>query len=109
MLLERLQEERRRHGRKVLVMLSYPSETVVAACHGRVRPDGEFLHRLTDLGIEYVDTLAAHVSDYAAFSITPEEYVNRYYYGHYTTTGNHFFAFAIKPALLSWLGESSLA
>ena len=76
-----------------------------AVVGGRGRSDGEFVRQLTDLGIEYVDTLAAHVADYAAFSISPEEYVDRYYDGHYTASGNHFFGFAIKPALLGWLGD----
>ncbi len=104
-LLGRLQEAHARQGKKLLVLLSYPAEAVVDACHGRPRPDAEFVRQLTELGIEHVDTLAAHVEDYAAFSITPEEYVDRYYAGHYTAAGNHFFGFAIKPALLGFLGD----
>ncbi|HZC26463.1 MAG TPA: hypothetical protein VE287_05525, partial [Actinopolymorphaceae bacterium] len=53
--------------------------------------------------IEYLDSLAGHVDDYAAFSITPKDYVRRYYESHYTPAGNHFFAFFVKPAVVRWL------
>jgi hypothetical protein len=51
------------------------------------------------------------VQDYQSFRNTPEDYVQRYYialmghqgYGHYSPTGNHFFAFAIKDDLVDWL------
>ncbi|GAA4997453.1 hypothetical protein [Actinopolymorpha pittospori] len=73
------------------------------ACAGEPRPDEEFVRGLDDLGIPYVDSLSAHRGDYAAFSITPEEYRRRYYNGHYTPSGNHLFAFMVKSTFLRWL------
>ena len=58
---------------------------------------------LEDRGLPYVDGLAKHVEDFQDFSVVPADYPNRYYIGHYGPRGNHFFAFAIKNALVKWL------
>lgn len=102
-LLERLRGELSERGKKLLVLLSYPAEAVADACRGRSRPDIHFVSELDASGIEYVDSLAAHRTDYSAFSIGPDEYIDRYYAGHYTSAGNHFFGFAIREPLLAWL------
>ena len=43
------------------------------------------------------------MEDYGAFRLSPGEYVRRYYIGHYAPSGNHFFAHAIKDAMVRWL------
>jgi hypothetical protein len=73
------------------------------ACQGQPRPDEVFVDFLKDNDIRFVDVLAKHVEDFRAFNLSPREYVNRYYIGHYKPLGNHFFAFAIKDALVDWL------
>lgn len=103
LLLDRLRTELSEQGKKLLVLLSYPGGTVADACRGHSRPDSYFVGQLDELGITYVDSLAAHLADYSAFSIGPDEYVDRYYYGHYTPAGNHFFGYAIREPLLDWL------
>ena len=44
--------------------------------------------------------------------LSAEEYCHRYYIdgygGHYNPAGNHFFAFAIKDALVEWLEPKPL-
>ena len=67
----------------------------------------EFQEHLKALGVPVVDTLAKHKDDFAAFRLTPKEYVDRYYIGHYNPTGNHFFAHAIKDDLLSVVGPQA--
>jgi len=47
--------------------------------------------------------LQKHVEEFRTFRLSPEEYVKRYYVGHYSPKGNHFFAFAIKDAVVRWL------
>ena len=47
--------------------------------------------------------MVRHIRDFEGFSLSPEDYVNRYYIGHYNPLGNHFFAFAIKDAIVEWL------
>ena len=102
----------RANDKKLLVLLSYPASSVAYACGERPR-DGasdsvdwhprEFKEFLEEKGIPYVDSLPKHVAEFATFRLSPREYVNRYYIGHYTPRGNNFFAFAIKDKLLAWL------
>ncbi|MFN9237024.1 MAG: hypothetical protein ACK6D4_20565, partial [Planctomyces sp.] len=54
-------------------------------------------------GIQLVDSLPAHVAEFDTFKLTAKEYVDRYYVGHYTPRGNHFFAYAVKDAIRDWL------
>ncbi|HEX3816044.1 MAG TPA: SGNH/GDSL hydrolase family protein [Mycobacteriales bacterium] len=90
-------------GRKLIVLLSYGGEQVRSVLDGGTRADQPLLAHLDVLGIPYVDALAAHVRDAAAFRLDARDYTDRYYNRHYNPLGNHFFAFAAKPALLSWL------
>ena len=103
-IVQALHAELANHDQQLLVLLSYPAGTVADACAGRPRADETFVRQLDDLGIGYVDGLAAHRRDFEAFSLTPADYVDRYYHGHYTPAGNHFFAMNVaKPALIDWL------
>lgn len=103
LLLEQLMREIEATGKKLLVLLTYPSEVVVDFITSDRRPDQQVLDDLETLGIPYVDGLAIHARDFASFSTTPERYVERYYAGHYTPLGNAFYAFAIKSRLVEWL------
>ena len=58
---------------------------------------------LKTTALPVVDALAAHVGDFKAFRLSPEDHVNRYYIGHYNPKGNHFFAYVIKDELVAWL------
>lgn len=99
-----LREELARRRHRMLVLLSYPSGEVARVCAGERRSDEDFLRLLEDAGIEYVDGLDAHLRDFEAFALSPNEYVDRYYDGHYTPVGNHFFAMAVaRPAVIDWL------
>jgi hypothetical protein len=92
--------QEQKHG---LVLLSYGAGTVASVCAGARRPDARFLGTLDDCGLPYVDALAAHVSDFRSFTVSPVDYAARYFSGHYTPMGNHFFAFAVKDAVVTWL------
>ena len=90
-------------GKELMILLSYGSEHVEAACAGKERFDRAFVDYLDAGRFRYVDSLAAHERDFHMFDCTPRLYVRRYYAGHYNPMGNLFFAFAIKDALLEWL------
>lgn len=103
-IIETVRADLANRDQQLLVLLSYPAGAVADACAGRPRADDTFVRGLDDLGIDYVDGLAAHQRDFAAFSLTPTDYVARYFHGHYTPAGNHFFAMDVaKPALIDWL------
>ena len=98
-------------GKKLMIFLSYSAEDVIHACQTLPRFDQTFVDYLRDNAFVFVDVLHKHVADFEFFRCSPEEYVSRYYigdygpypYGHYSPRGNHFFAFAVKDALVEWL------
>jgi hypothetical protein len=102
-VLDRTRVFCREHGKKLLVLLSYSSRMVADACSGQLRRDEDLLETLRKMEIPFVDVLEKHVKDYQVFRLTAEEYTKRYYNGHYSPRGNHFFAFAIKDELVAWL------
>jgi len=96
-------------GKRLLVMLSYSSESLIDALEGRARFDQLLLDDLSAHGDLMADGLDAHVRDFESFSLSPEQYCRRYLNGHYTPTGNQFFAFAVKNALVDWLEPTPIA
>ncbi len=99
-MLLRFAEENKK---KVMILLSYGSGTIVRACEGYPREDQRLIDYLKDNQFLFVDTLAKHVEDFRNFSISARAYANRFFNGHYKPQGNHFFAFAIKDAIVEWL------
>ncbi|MDP7132956.1 MAG: hypothetical protein QF437_20845 [Planctomycetota bacterium] len=97
------------HGKKLIILLSYASPYTQTACEGNPRFDQWFVDALAEKGHLFVDSLAKHVEDFQSFRCTPEEYIRRYYIGHYNPLGNHFFAFAIEDAVVDWLAPKPRA
>jgi hypothetical protein len=108
-IVEKAQAFAHAKNRKLLVLLSYDSGTVTHACQGQPRPDQVLVDFLKEKDVPFVDTLAGHIQDFQAFRLSAQEYVKRYYIGHYNPRGNHFFAFAVKDALVKWLNPAPLA
>ncbi len=40
---------------------------------------------------------------FKSFNLSLAEYRRRYFIGHYSPAGNHFFAFSIKDMIVGWL------
>ncbi|MCE2797530.1 MAG: hypothetical protein LW816_19570 [Planctomyces sp.] len=110
-VMDRLHEYCKQNDKELLVLLSYPVGAVWHACNRSSSDDPDntdwhpqyFKDHLTAKGIQLVDSLPAHVAEFDTFKLTAKEYVERYYVGHYTPRGNHFFAYAVKDAIRDWL------
>ena len=102
-VLDRMRAWLATRDKKLLVLLSYSTRSVIAALRGEQRFDQSLIDYLQRHDVPYVDSLAKHVADYEAFSVDPEAYVQRYYIGHYNPMGNLFFAMAVKDELVDWL------
>ena len=64
---------------------------------------------MKEKGLPFVDLMEAHRRDFDQFQITPEQYVKRYWVGHYNPRGNFFQAFAIKDKLVELLDPRPLS
>ncbi len=96
-------------GKQLLVLLSYSADSVVEALEGRPRFDQLLVDDLVSHRDLFVDGLEAHRRDASAFALPADRYCDRYYNGHYTPSGNHFFAFAVKGALVRWLDPAPVS
>jgi hypothetical protein len=108
-ILEKSFEFAKRNKKKILLLLSFCSENIARGCSGLPRFDQPFIDYLKRNNVLNVDAVEEHTKDFAQCKLTPEEYVNKYFIGHYNPVGNHFFAYAIKDTIVSWLEPKPLA
>ena len=102
-IVRKAEEFAARKNKKLMILLSYGQGNVMKACKKQPRFDRDFVDFLEGRNVPVVDTLKKHAGDFRSFHLSPQEYVKRYYIGHYNPMGNHFFAFAIKDAVVKWL------
>lgn len=102
-VLDRMRAWADAEGRRLMVLLSCRMSAIIRAAEGKPRFDQRMLDYLATHEIPFVDGLSKHVEDFDRFRISPQEYAERYYIGHYSPAGNHFFAFAVKNTLVDWL------
>ncbi len=108
-VIEKAQGYASAQKKKLMILLSFGEQSVISACEGRPRFDQSVVNFLREKNIPFGDGLAKHVEDFQNFKISPREYVNRYYVGHYNPKGNHFYAFAVKDTIVNWLHPKPIA
>lgn len=89
-------------GKKLIVSLLCPTVTR-QLLDGLPRYDQEIVDFLHDEDIDFFDMNVVHINDYKDFNLSVEDYMKRYYIGHYNPAGNHFFAFSIKDKIVESL------
>jgi hypothetical protein len=92
----------RQHDKQLMISLLCPAATD-QALRGHERYDQEFADHLREAGYLVFDMNEVHREDFSAFKLSVEEYRKRYWIGHYSPAGNHFFAFSIKEMIIDWL------
>jgi len=70
---------------------------------GFPRYDQEVVNFISENNFNYFDMNEVHVDDFKKFKISIDEYMNRYFIGHYNPSGNHFFAYTLKDRIVEWL------
>lgn len=88
--------------KKLLIALLDPTVTR-QLLRGEPRYDQPIVDFLAENEFDYFDMNEVHLRDFGAFNLSVERYMNRYFIGHYSPAGNHFFAYAIKDSLLKLL------
>jgi hypothetical protein len=101
-ILEQADTFARQHKKKLMVILFDPGVTRELITQGS-RYDQEIVNFLQDRGMRYLDMNLVHVEDYQSFRLSLDEYMKRFFIGHYNPAGNHFFAYTIRKPLVEWL------
>jgi hypothetical protein len=91
-ILAKAGEFARQHDKKLLVVLFDPSRVLPQLVEGRPRYDQEIVDFLRENRFTYFDMNVVHAEDFKCFRLTYEQYRRRYLIGHYSPSGNHFFA-----------------
>ncbi len=98
-VVDRVEEFARQRDKKVLYVLSYQSAKIAQYIQQGTRFDQAFVDYLVQRNLPLVDLMQGHRADYSHWSGTVEEYLQRYFIGHYNPLGNFFTAFTIKDKL----------
>ena len=92
-----------KENKKFMVLLTYGASQIVAAHEGKPRYNQEFIDFLKKEDILFIDFVNVHLEDLKSFNVSIGDYLKRYFIGHYSPAGNHFFAYAIKDTVVDWL------
>jgi hypothetical protein len=90
------------NDKELLVCLLCPSATD-QALRDEPRYDQGFADHLRDGGYRVFDMNEVHRRDFGAFNLSVADYKKRYWIGHYSPAGNHFFAYSLKDRIVDWL------
>jgi hypothetical protein len=102
-IVEKVEEFAAANKKKVLYVLSYSDANIVNKIREGYRVDQEFVNFLKRKELPYVDLMDVHVREFNQFKISIEDYLKRYYIGHYNPLGNFLQAFTIKDKLVEML------
>jgi hypothetical protein len=108
-VLDRARAFATERGKKLMFLLSYGAGGGMAAARGKPIEDSLVLDRLRALPEPHIDIRDHHAADFKDFACDVEAYSKRYWIGHYSPRGNHFFAYAIKDAVVRWLEPKPVA
>ncbi len=102
-ILTKAKEFAERNSKSLLVVLFDPSRVMKPLVEGKARYDQVIVDFLRERQFRHFDMNLVHVEDYKSFRIPFDQYMKRYFIGHYSPAGNHFFAYAIKDTIVEWL------
>ena len=89
-------------GKKLMFVLFCP-RAMRQLIAGERRYEQEIADYLQQQGHATFDMNPVHEVDFRQFDLSVDDYAQRYFIGHYSPAGNHFFAHSIKDAIVEWL------
>ncbi len=89
--------------KKLMVVIFDPYRVTKQLLKGGARYDREIVDFLKQNNINHIDMNLMHVEDFKSFNLSVDDYFKRYFIGHYSPAGNHFFAYSIKDRIVEWL------
>jgi len=102
-IVEWCEKETARRRQKFMLVLSHGMEIIRSELRGEPRWDSAFVDAVKGKPYPVIDLRDAHREEFAGMKIGVDEYLNRYYNGHYAPAGNYFQAMAIRKKLVGWL------
>ena len=97
-----------KHDKKLMVILLDPYRVTRTMLEGGTRYDREIVDFLQENDFTVFDMNLVHCEDFKSFNLSAGDYFKRYFIGHYSAAGNHFFAYAIKDKVVDWLDPKPL-
>ena len=95
-------------AKKRLLVLLQCHDATRQVLRGEARYDQEIVEYFKEKGLRYFDMNIAHGEDYRSFNLSVDDYMKRYFIGHYSPRGNHLFAYALKDSLVDLLDPKPL-
>ncbi|MCA9145895.1 MAG: hypothetical protein H6823_26055 [Planctomycetaceae bacterium] len=102
-ILEKARAFTEGRGKKLMIILLDPYRVTRALLDGGTRYDQEIVDYLKDKNFRTFDMNVVHQEDFKSFNLNSNDYMRRYFIGHYSPAGNHFFAYALKGHVVDWL------
>ncbi len=101
-VVEKASDLCRRMGKKLMICILCPTATRQLLSN-QSRYDQEIADHLAKRTEPFFDMNLVHLEDYEDFALSVKDYMKRYFIGHYSPAGNHFFAYSIKDKIVDWL------
>jgi hypothetical protein len=102
-ILEKARAFCRQNNKKLMVFLFDP-RVLIQLHKGEPRFDQVIVDYLGRENFDYFDFNPVHLEDFKRYNLPFDAYRNQFIVkGHFNPTGNHFFAYSIKDAIVKWL------
>jgi hypothetical protein len=91
------------NDKKLLLVHFDPNNVFRPMVKGELRYDKEVIDFIRENDYNFFDMNEVHLNDYGQFNLSVDDYMKRYFIGHYKPCGNHFFAYSIKDKIVDLL------
>ncbi len=109
-LIEKIEDHVERTGKRLLYILSYSAGKIARIREENPRWDKAFVDFLKKRPHPVIDMAQEHIWDHAEnYKIDFNDYLKKFFMGHYNPRGNFFCAFAAKDALVKLLDPKPMA
>jgi hypothetical protein len=107
-ILDKAREFTEKHHKKLMIILFDPYRVMRVMLEGGARYDQEIVDFLRENDFTVFDMNLVHCEDFKSFNLSVGDYFKRYFIGHYSPAGNHFFAYSLKDKVADWLDPKPL-
>ena len=101
-IVEKVSDFCRQNGKKLMTCIFCPT-AMKQLLNNQPRYDQDIADHLAKEQEPFFDMNLVHQRDFRDFNLSVEEYIERYFIGHYSPAGNHFFAYSIRNRIVDWL------